>query len=84
MSCFLCVLQVRERAHALIKHHRRPTMSCLPCATTDVLDYLTAAIAFEQTERFHILFLDKRNRLIFDERHQTGTVTVCPSTRGRL
>jgi DNA repair protein RadC len=41
---------------------------------SSVLDYCRAAIAFDDKERFRILFLDKRNHLIADEQHQTGTV----------
>jgi DNA repair protein RadC len=43
-----------------------------------VLNYLTAAIAFDQTEQLRILFLDKRNRLIADEQHQRGTIDHVP------
>lgn len=39
-----------------------------------VLDYLRAAMAFEDREQFRILFLDKRNQLIADEVQQTGTI----------
>jgi DNA repair protein RadC len=43
-----------------------------------VLDYCRTAIAFSEKEQFHILFLDKRNQLIADERQQTGTVDHTP------
>ena len=43
-----------------------------------VLDYCRTAIAFAEKEEFHILFLDKRNQLIADERQQTGTVDHTP------
>ena len=41
---------------------------------SSALDYCRAAMAFDDKERFRILFLDKRNHLIADEQHQTGTV----------
>ena len=43
-----------------------------------VLDYLRAAMAFEPTEQFRLLFLDKRNCLLADEIHQTGTIDHTP------
>jgi DNA repair protein RadC len=43
-----------------------------------VLDYCRTAMAFEDKEQFRILFLDKRNQLIADERQQTGTVDHAP------
>jgi DNA repair protein RadC len=53
---------------------RRPVLS----SWANVLDYCRAAMAFADKEEFRILFLDKRNRLIADERHQTGTVDHTP------
>ncbi|MDH7799464.1 MULTISPECIES: DNA repair protein RadC [unclassified Beijerinckia] len=44
----------------------------------DVLDYCRAAMAFADREQFRILFLDKRNGLIADEVHGTGTVDHTP------
>src|SRR5688572_6563113 len=43
-----------------------------------VLDYCRADMAFDEKERFRILFLDKGNRLIKDEVQQTGTVDHTP------
>src|SRR5262249_56307094 len=43
-----------------------------------VLDYCRTAMAFADKEQFRILFLDKRNHLIADEQHQTGTVDHTP------
>ncbi len=43
-----------------------------------VLDYCRAAMAHEKTERFRILFLDKKNALIGDEVQQEGTVDHTP------
>ena len=45
---------------------------------SSVLDYCRAAMAFDDRERFRILFLDKRNHLIADEQHQSGTVDHTP------
>ncbi|MEE9052024.1 DNA repair protein RadC [Brucella melitensis] len=43
-----------------------------------VINYCTAAMAFETREQFRILFLDKKNKLIADEVQQTGTVDHTP------
>jgi DNA repair protein RadC len=43
-----------------------------------VVDYCRSKIGFEATEQFHILFLDKKNRLIADEPQQRGTVDHTP------
>jgi DNA repair protein RadC len=58
--------------HGKIKE--RPVLSCWSA----VLDYLRAALAFEGREQFRVLFLDRRNHLIVDERHQHGTVDHTP------
>ncbi|MFQ3696461.1 RadC family protein [Brucella melitensis] len=43
-----------------------------------VINYCTAAMAFETREQFRILFLDKKNKLIADKVQQTGTVDHTP------
>jgi DNA repair protein RadC len=45
---------------------------------SSVIDYCHAAMAYETTEQFHILFLDKRNVLIADEIQGRGTVDHTP------
>ncbi len=43
-----------------------------------LLDYLTATAGYAETEEFHLLFLDRKNALIADERQQRGTVDHVP------
>ncbi|MCI5045951.1 MAG: DNA repair protein RadC [Aquisalinus sp.] len=43
-----------------------------------LIDYCTAATAYEKIEQFRILFLDNKNALIADEKQQTGTVNHTP------
>jgi DNA repair protein RadC len=43
-----------------------------------LVDYCSANLAWEPTERFHILFLDRKNALIRDEAQQKGTVDHTP------
>jgi DNA repair protein RadC len=43
-----------------------------------VVDYCRSKIGHDKIERFHILFLDKKNHLIADEVQQSGTVDHTP------
>ena len=43
-----------------------------------LLDYCRVALAHERVECFHVLFLDRKNKLIADERQQRGTVDHTP------
>jgi len=53
---------------------RRPVLG----SWAAVLDYCRAAMGFEASEQFRILFLDRRNCLIADEVQQRGTVDHTP------
>jgi DNA repair protein RadC len=44
-----------------------------------LIDYYTAAMAYNKVEHFQVLFLDRKNTLIADEQQQTGTVDPTPS-----
>ncbi len=39
-----------------------------------LIDYCRVTVAHERVECFHVLFLDRKNKLIADERQQRGTV----------
>ncbi len=67
---------IRETARRLAKEAfiDRPVVS----SWNQLLDYCRVAMADEQTERFRILFLDRKNRIIRDEVQQTGTVDHTP------
>lgn len=43
-----------------------------------LMAYLTATLARERVEQFHVLFLDNRNRLLADEAQSRGTVNHTP------
>jgi DNA repair protein RadC len=45
---------------------------------SDLLEYCHTLMAFEAREVFHVLYLDKRNTLIADERQGKGTVDHTP------
>ena len=67
---------VRESAVRLARQEvtNRPVLS----SWQKVLDYCRARLAHEPTERFHLLFLDRKNVLIADEEQQRGTVDHTP------
>ena len=67
---------VREAARRLLRAEiaDRPVIS----SWTQLVDYCRASLADERTERFRILFLDRKNRLIADEVQQRGTVDHTP------
>ncbi len=44
-----------------------------------VIDYCRTLAGHRETEEFHVLFVDRRNRLIADELHQKGTVSHTPA-----
>ncbi len=52
----------------------RPVMS----SWQKVLDYCRASMAYQETEAFRLLFLDRKNRVIADEVQQQGTVDHTP------
>jgi DNA repair protein RadC len=54
--------------------NKREILSSWPA----VLDYCRTKLAFDDKESFHVLFLDKRNKLIRGETQQTGTVDHTP------
>jgi len=43
-----------------------------------IIDYCRAAMAYDDTESFRLLFVDKKNQLIADEVQQRGTVDHTP------
>ena len=43
-----------------------------------LVDYCTTSAGFAETEEFRLLFLDRKNALIADERQQRGTVDHVP------
>jgi len=43
-----------------------------------LLDYCHIQLAHQKKEQFHVLFLDRKNRLIADEKQQEGTIDHTP------
>ena len=67
---------VRAAALRLMRREivEKPAMT----SWTSVIEYCRAVMAYEATEQFRILFLDKKNRLIADEVQGRGTVDHTP------
>jgi DNA repair protein RadC len=53
----------------------RPILS----SSQALIDYCNAAQGFAEIEEFRLLFLDRKNALIADERHQRGSVDHTPA-----
>jgi DNA repair protein RadC len=70
------LLGVREAALRLVRAEvkDRPVIA----SWEKLLDYCTAVCGFAEVEEFRLLFLDRRNALIADERQQRGTVDHAP------
>jgi DNA repair protein RadC len=75
-SCITEFKIVQAAANRLLRGavKKRPPLS----SWSSVLDYCRGTQAFDDRERFRVLFLDKRNQLIADEVQQTGTVDHTP------
>ena len=67
---------VREVALGFMRAelHDRPVVG----SWDKLIEYCRAAIAYSNVEELHILFLDRKNALIKDERQQRGTVDHTP------
>jgi len=67
---------VREAAVRLTRQEalNRPVLG----SWQKVLDYCRAVLAHEAVERFHLLFLDRKNALIADEGQTRGTIDHTP------
>ena len=50
--------------------HERPVVG----SWDKLIEYCNAQIAYSKVEEFHVLFLDRKNALIKDERQQRGTI----------
>lgn len=78
---------IGPRTLALFKAIREVNRRCLRAdvqlrpvisSSSALLDYCRAMLADQPVENFHVLFLDRKNRLIADERQQRGTVDHTP------
>ena len=73
----ISALKVVEASAVRLSRSRvlnRPTLS----SWTALLDYCHASMAYNSTEQFRVLFLDRKNVLIADEVQQKGTVDHTP------
>ncbi len=49
------------------------------CNYSEVIDYCRTIAGHREVEQFHVLYLDRKNRLIADRLHQQGTVCHTPA-----
>jgi DNA repair protein RadC len=70
------LLAVREAGRRMLRAEvlDRPVLSSWQA----VIDYCTAASGFAEVEEFRLLFLDRKNALIADERQERGTIDHAP------
>jgi DNA repair protein RadC len=75
-SAVVALKSVAEAAVRLAREEviDRPVLS----SWTKLIAYLRTNMAHDRTEALHVLFLDTKNKLIADERQQTGTVNHTP------
>ena len=67
----LSILMAREAVPDAV----RPTLNNY----RKVIDYCRTLVGHREVEEFHLLFVDRRNRLIADELHQKGAVSHTPA-----
>ena len=70
----LKIIQAAAQRYARDGVRKKPVLS----SWQQLLDYVRAAMAFAEKEEFRIIFLDKKNQVIADERQQQGTVDHTP------
>lgn len=75
-SVSLEIKLISTLAHRMLKRELKGKQILSSWAS--VIDYCHAIMAYETTEQFRILFLDKRNALIADEVQGRGTVDHTP------
>lgn len=68
------VIEASARRFAKGAIAKKPVLS----SWSKVIEYCRTAMAFDDRERFRILFLDKKNALIADEVQQSGTIDHTP------
>ena len=75
-SAVIALKSVRAAALKLMQGRvlQKPALA----SWTALMDYCRASMAFETTEQFRILFLDRKNVLIGDEVQQSGTIDHTP------
>ncbi len=67
---------VQVAAHRLLRPEMKSTD--VIASWSGLVEYLTAKTAYEPTEQFRVLYLDRKNKLIADEAQGKGTVDHTP------
>lgn len=70
----LKIIQAAAKRYARDQVRKKPVLS----SWAQLIDYVRAAMAYSEKEEFRIIFLDKKNQVIADEKQQEGTVDHTP------
>ena len=76
-ACAALIKAVREAALRMSQQELARSDDVLS-SSDQLLAYCRTRLAHESIEHFHLLFLDRKNRLIADEVQQTGTIDHTP------
>ncbi len=73
----IAAIKVAEASAQYLARERAMELPVL-ASWEQLIDYCRVRLGHRKTEELHLLFLDRKNRLIADECHQTGTVDHTP------
>ncbi|MDP2698383.1 DNA repair protein RadC [Thalassospira sp.] len=73
----IAALKIAEASAQTLSRERAMELPVL-ASWEQLIDYCRVRLGHRKTEELHLLFLDRKNRLIADECHQTGTVDHTP------
>ncbi|WP_249278142.1 RadC family protein [Thalassospira xiamenensis] len=73
----IAAIKIAEASAQYLARERAMELPVL-ASWEQLIDYCRVRLGHRKTEELHLLFLDRKNRLIADECHQTGTVDHTP------
>tara|TARA_R110001583_G_scaffold195458_1_gene373880 strand:- start:51902 stop:52897 length:996 start_codon:yes stop_codon:yes gene_type:complete len=73
----IATIKIAEASAQVLSRERAMELPVI-ASWEQLIDYCRVRLGHRKTEELHLLFLDRKNRLIADECHQTGTVDHTP------
>ena len=73
----IAAIKIAEASAQILSRERAMELPVI-ASWEQLIDYCRVRLGHRNTEELHLLFLDRKNRLIADECHQTGTVDHTP------
>nr|WP_085582831.1 DNA repair protein RadC [Thalassospira mesophila] len=73
----IAAIKIAEASAQVLSRERAMELPVI-ASWEQLIDYCRVRLGHRNTEELHLLFLDRKNRLIADECHQTGTVDHTP------